>query len=94
MSEREIKLRPIHDILDDAEASDDDLVQELGLRLDMAVVIMRKVCRVNTKILADTFLFETGEHMSDLKAEVSKGMKDAIFGDDEDDPCGIDEPLH
>ena len=80
-------MRPIPELLDDAEASDDPLVQELGMRLDMATQIMRKICKVNTKILADTFLFETGEDLDDLRSEVQKGLREALFAeDDEEEP--------
>ena len=85
------ELRPIHELLDEAEASDDPLVQELGMRLDYAVQIMRKICKVNTKILADTFMFETGENIDDLKSEVARELHDAL---QEDDEMGIDEKVH
>ena len=69
-------MRKIEDLLDEAVETDSDLVHELGQRLDLAQDIFRKIATVNSKILADIFLWETGEKPTDLLSAIDSLSKD------------------
>jgi len=69
-------MRPVEEILDEAEKSDDPLVHELGHRLDMALGIMQRVAKENAKVLLDIYGFQCSKkEAEELAKEASEPDK-------------------